>query len=381
MRKLITLLLVLILISFVWEGASRFYPQVPSFFPKDSGESTSSSENTQMLKEENFVINVVDKVSPSVVTVGVRSKDNGNNQQSPFDIFFNVPESDSNKPDEQYIGSGFIVQKDGLIVTNKHVVAERGLDYVVIDYKDNHYEVENIYRDPSNDVAIIKVKNPPKGGFKSAELGNSSNLKVGQFVVAIGTALGEFPSTVTTGVVSGLGRGIKAGSPFQGFVEQLDNVIQTDAAINPGNSGGPLLNSSGQVIGVNTAVSNQGENIGFAIPINIVKDSLDNFNKTGKFSRAYLGVSYVIITKQSALLNNVPQGALVQAIINGSAADESGIQVGDIITEISGDKLTDEGSLAVSISKKKIGETIELKIYRDGKNLTVNATLKEAPNE
>jgi len=381
MKKLITLLLVLILIAFAWEAASVIFPKIPSFFSKEMGSKTTPNESVHVLKEESVVIDVVDKVSPSVVTIGVIRKTDEGRQLSPFDVFLSPPEDNSDISDEQYIGSGFIVQKDGFIVTNKHVVAERGLDYVVIDYKDNHYEVENIYRDPSNDVAILKIKNASSGVFKEAELGDSSNLKVGQFVVAIGTALGEFPSTVTTGVVSGLGRGIKAGSPFQGFVEELDNVIQTDAAINPGNSGGPLLNSSGQVIGVNTAVSNQGENIGFAIPINIIKDSINNFNKTGKFSRAYLGVSYVIISRQSALLNDVPQGAFVQSVITDSAADEAGIQVGDIITAISGEKITDEGSLAVIISKKKIGEAIDIRIYRDGKEITVNAKLKEAPNE
>jgi S1-C subfamily serine protease len=205
---------------------------------------------------------------------------------------------------------------------------------------------------------------------------------VGQFVIAIGTALGEFPSTVTTGVVSGLGRGITAGSPFQGFVEELDNVIQTDAAINPGNSGGPLLNSSGQVIAVNTAVSGQGENIGFAIPINIVKDSIDNFNNTGKFSRPYLGISYTIISERSALLNDIPQGAYVQDVIKGSAADKAGILTGDIITKIDDKKITEESeSVAILISNKKIGDRITLTIFRDGETMTVNATLEEAPNE
>lgn len=244
------------------------------------------------------------------------------------------------------------------------------------------YEVDKIYRDPTNDVAILSVKNPPAGGFKEIQLGTSSNLQVGQSVIAIGTALGEFRNTVTTGVVSGLGRGVTAGSPFQGFAERLDNVIQTDAAINPGNSGGPLLNSKGQVIGINTAVSSQGQNIGFAIPIDTIKESIDNFNKTGQFERPFLGVSYNIVSKQAAELNNLPQGALVQQIIVNSAAADAGIKIGDIITKIDDQDINEENnSLAVAISKKKIGDTVKLTVFRENETIELETKLKASPNE
>lgn len=375
MKRLLILLFILIALAFIFELLSKNFTPLSQLFNRDN----TQEELVTLLKEESAVISVVEKSGPSVVTIGVRQSSLEN--QRTFDLFF-PEERAEEEADDQYIGSGFVVQKDGLIVTNKHVVSERGLEYLVIDDKGSTFEVESIYRDPANDIAILQTTTTPNNGFTEIELGDSSNLKVGQFVIAIGTALGEFPSTVTTGVVSGLGRGITAGSPFQGFVEELDNVIQTDAAINPGNSGGPLLNSAGQVIAVNTAVSGQGENIGFAIPINIIKDSIQNFNNTGRFSRPYLGVSYTIISERSALLNDVPQGAFVQDIIAGSAADDAEIATGDIITEIDGTKITDESeSVAVLISNKKIGDSIEIAIFRDGQILTVNATLKEAPNE
>lgn len=337
-----------------------------------------NSETVNIVKEESTVISAVKKVSPSVVTIAVRQSQT----QDPLSLFFGqAPEVETDEtPAEDYIGTGFVVRKNGIIVTNKHVVSGNQDEYIVVDEKGNKYGVNNIYRDPVNDIAIISIENPPSDGLPEIELGSSSNLQVGQFVIAIGTALGEFRNTVTTGVVSGLGRGITAGSPFEGFVERLDNVIQTDAAINPGNSGGPLLNSRGQVIGINTAVSRQGQNIGFAIPIDVIKASINNFNNTGQFERPFLGVSYNIISQRAALLNEMPQGALVQEVVNDSSASDAGILVGDIITEIDGQKISSNGtSIAEIISKKKVGDKIQIKVFRDNETLTLSVTLKKSP--
>jgi len=235
--------------------------------------------------------------------------------------------------------------------------------------------VEKIYRDPINDLAILQIAGGDK--LKTLELGDSDSLKVGQFVIAIGTALGEFRHTVTTGVVSGLGRGIVAGDGFSDF-EQLDNVIQTDAAINPGNSGGPLLNSAGQVIGVNVAVSSSGENIGFALPINVVRESLENFEATGRFSRPMLGVSYRMVSKDTAILNEVPEGAYVIDVMAGSSADEAGIKPGDIITEVDGQKVGEiKGGLANVINTKKVGDQVSVKLWREGEMREFAVILKE----
>ena len=302
-------------------------------------------------------------MGPSVVTIGVeQGEELGENQ-------------------ERLIGSGFIVDREGLVVTNKHVVSDTDVKYIVIDSKGTKYNVERIYRDPLNDIAILKVSNPSTATFREVRLGNSDNLEVGQFAIAIGTALGEFRNTVTTGVISGLGRGITAGSPYEGFVERLDNVIQTDAAINPGNSGGPLLNSAGEVIAVNTAVASAGQNIGFAIPINIIKDSLANFNSTGQFNRAFLGVSYIIVTERSAQLNDLPQGAYVRSVSENSPAEKAGLSQNDIITKIDGESITEENSLAVIINKKKVGQTVTLTIFRDDKTMEIKATLEAAPSQ
>jgi len=260
------------------------------------------------------------------------------------------------------------------VVTNKHVVSNSNAEYKVVTSEDEEFEVSKIYRDPVNDLAILQIEG---GRLSSLVLGDSDSLKVGQFVIAIGTALGEFRHTVTTGVVSGLGRGIDASSGLGGLVESLDNVIQTDAAINPGNSGGPLLNSSGQVIGVNVAVAGGAENIGFAIPINVLKESLDNFEKTGRFDRAFLGVRYRMIAKQTALLNDVPEGAFIVEVVDGSSADTAGILEGDIVTAIDGKALKgEEGGLAKVIGGLKAGDTVEVKYYRDGEIRQVEVILK-----
>lgn len=384
MKKLLALLLILIGTAVVWETASRVLPNFPrKFQPSEKKEELKKEEKVKIISEESVVIDVVKRVGPSVVTVGVKQRETDQRfEVGPFSVFFNQPKLPEREEKERSIGSGFIVQKDGLIVTNKHVVSERGLKYIIVDARGNKYNVERIYKDPLNDIAILRISNPPSGGFKPFELGDSRNLQVGQFAIAIGTALGEFRNTVTTGVISGLGRGITAGSPFEGFVERLDNVIQTDAAINPGNSGGPLLNSRGQVIGVNTAIASGGENIGFAIPINVVKDSLKNFNETGQFNRPYLGVVYRMISKRAALLNEVPVGALVEEIVQDAAASKAGIEAGDIVTKLDGEDVKDErGGLAALISNKKVGQVITLTVFRNGKTIELKATLEQAPEE
>ncbi len=384
MKKLGILLVILIGIAVVWEGFSRFAPNTFEGVTK----TVPSTKQVDIFTEENFVINAVDNAEESVVTIGVTDIPISRTQiNDPFNFFFGQPQQEEpeispEQPEDQFIGSGFVIQKDGLIVTNKHVVSDASLKYVVIDHKGAKHTVSNVYRDPLNDVAILKVNNVPNGGFDELEMGDSSKLKPGQFVVAIGTPLGEFTNTVTFGVISGLGRGVDAGSRYQGFVERLDNVIQTDAAINPGNSGGPLLNSSGEVIGVNTAISSQGQNIGFAIPINTIKSSVDNFNKTGQFNRPLLGVSYDIVSERAAIANEIPEGALVRQVLANSSAANAGIENGDIITKIDGKKVTgDNGGLASIISNKKIGDEIEIEYYRDGETRTVDVKLEAAQSQ
>lgn len=336
----------------------------------------------KLVTEESVVTEVVEKYGPSVVTVGIKKTEK---VLDPFEGifdpfgFFNFPR-DNLAPKEQNIeqdiGSGFVVSQDGLIVTNKHVVADTSASYRIFTKENKLYEVEKIYRDPANDLAILKV-NAPEGELKPVELGESSQLRVGQFVIAIGTALGEFRNTVTTGVISGLGRGIVAGSPFEG-AENLENVIQTDAAINPGNSGGPLINSAAQVIGVNVAIASGAQNIGFALPINLVKESLDNFNKTGQFSRPYLGVRYRMIDRQEAIAKDWVEGAGIVEVVANSPAEQDGLKPGDIIVKIDDENLGEKSNLARIISRKKVGDEVKVTLWRDGEEKTFKIVLKEA---
>lgn len=336
---------------------------------------TITETKIEVVDEETVVTRVVEKANDSVVTVAI-SKDVLNNSLDVFRQMFGVYEEKVESTNiERDIGTGFIISEDGLIVTNKHVVSDLGAKYKVVIGKDETVEVANIYRDPINDLAIIKVN---KSGLKPVEMGDSSKLKVGQTVIAIGTALGEFRSTVTKGVISGLGRGITAGGVGIGM-EKLEDVIQVDAAINSGNSGGPLFDSSGKVVGVNVAVSQGGQNIGFALPINLVKQSVDNFKTTGEFDRPYLGVSYQVISQQAALLNEVPAGAYIQSVVDGSPAQKGGLKIGDIITEIDGKKIIEmkETSIAGIVNQKKIGDTLKIKYYRDKTETEVEVMLEK----
>lgn len=291
----------------------------------------------EFVEDESAVIRVVERSNESVVTISSDNKD---------------------------IGTGFIITTNGLIVTNKHVVPDVNTKYSAVIDKEV-VEIVNIYRDPVTDLAIVKVN---KINLKPVTLGDSDKIKVGQSVIAIGTVLGEFRSTVTKGVVSGLGRGIVANNPFEGS-ERLDNVIQTDAAINPGNSGGPLFNLKGEVIGVNVAVSSGAQSIGFALPINLVKESVDNFGATGQFDRPFLGVAYKLVSR----------GASVENVVLESSANKAGILAGDIITEVDGTKLATEKNTVLStyINRKRIGESVKIKILRNNLEIILTVVLEK----
>lgn len=384
MRKIIVLIASLVVFLIFFNAISSYIPQLKNALNQNLPTVT---EKEKIVTEESVVIDAVKNVGTSVVTVAeIAPKSQSQFLFGPFSIF-GIPNQNTNPgmpAEPQNIGSGFIVSSDGLLITNKHVVSDVGSKYQIITNSDKKYDVEKIYRDPLNDIAILQISPSQNPGetLKPVTLGDSSKLVVGQFVIAIGTALGEFRNTVTTGVVSGLGRGITAGSEFQGYVEKLDNVIQTDAAINPGNSGGPLLNSAGQVIGVTSAIAQNGQNIGFALPINLIKDSIKNFNEHGQFNRPYLGVAYKMLSRDVALLNNVPQGAYVQDIVLGSPAQKAGIQKGDIIIKIDGQQIgASTAELSKIVSDKKVGDSISLTIWRNGKTIEVKATLSAAPNQ
>lgn len=347
------------------------------------GQSLIQNHQTRtVVQEENAVITAVKNASPSVVAIGetqqIQSPNFGFNPFNPFNPFQQPQPQTPPQTQNNTIGTGFVVSSSGLIVTNKHVVSDIGATYTVVTKDGKKLNIKKIYRDPTYDLALIQTD---ATNLKPLDLGDSTSLQVGQTVIAIGNALGQFDNTVTTGVVSGLGREVNAGDPFSGSSESLTNLIQTDAAINPGNSGGPLLNSAGQVIGVNVATTQGAQNIGFAIPINTVKDMIDQFNKTGTISRPFLGISYHQITRDIALLNNVPQGAYIQQVLSGTPAEKAGIQAGDIITKIDGQSVTSQNTISDEVAKKKVGDTVTLEVWSNGNLRTVTATLVESPNQ
>lgn len=328
---------------------------------------TNNLETRTVISEESAVISVVEKTSASVIAIGVTER-----TVNPFDPFA-IP-----KTEDSTIGTGFVVDDSGIIVTNKHVVAQSGVKYSVITKDNQKYEVKKIYRDPILDLAIVQID---AKDLKPLELGDSSKLKVGQTAIAIGNALGKFTNSVTTGVVSGLGRKVVAGGQFGSAQESLDDLIQSDAAINPGNSGGPLLNSAGQVIGVNVATTEGAQNIGFAIPINSVKSIVDEFVSKGTVSRPFLGVRYRFISKDVAILNEVPQGAFVQDVVAGGPAEKAGVKPGDIITKIVGQTVDSDNKISDAIKNSAIGNRMDLTVWRGGKELKLTATLEELPSE
>jgi len=316
----------------------------------------------EVVQEESQVINVVDKVSPAVVSIIVKT--------TSFN-YFSGPTTD-----ESGIGTGFIVDKSGLIVTDSHVVDNENGQYSVVLKDGASYDVTKIHLDKQNDLAILEIT---ARDLPTVDLGDSDKLRVGQKAIAIGNALGQFQNTVTVGVVSGIGRSITAGSGLGTQDKSYESVIQTDAAINPGNSGGPLLNIVGQVIGISVATSRGADNISFAIPVNTLKPTLESFLKEGRIVKPYLGVSYQMISKELAQMNRLPEGAFVLNVSKDTPADEVGLQRSDIITKFDGQQLGVKLSLARAISAKKVGDEVTLEIDRAGNTQELKVTLAEMP--
>lgn len=395
--KILILAVILSLVFGMMGGVSGILyieknPALKKFF-LDPGAASTGQKIT--LNEDSAIIDVVKKASPAVVSI-VISKDLNKIPgygMSPLDNdpFFNFfygnrqSQPQSSTPNVQQIGagSGFFVSADGLILTNKHVVEDEQASYTVLTEDGKKYETRILSRDPVNDVAIVKVevKNEP-----FLNLADSSNLQIGQRVVAIGNSLGQYQNTVTSGIISGIGRSITAGG--QSGSESLEGVIQTDAAINPGNSGGPLLNISGQVIGINTAIDQQGQLVGFAIASNDVARALTSFQKFGKITRPFLGVRYVVINQALADDQKLSRnyGALIVrgsnssdfAVIPGSPAAAAGLVENDIILEVNGAKIDENHTLSGRMKNFNPGDSVALKIYHNGEEKEVKVTLSEA---
>ena len=334
------------------------------------------------------IVDIAKKACPAVITI-VISKD-----LPKIDGFYLMPYGgqgvvmprfNSGKKEMTKIGggSGFLVSSDGYLITSQHVVADTEAQYTVILEPTKKYPAKVLARDPINDVAILKIEGKD---FPYLEFANLENVELGQEVVAIGNALGEFHDTVSSGIVSGLSRHIQATNHATQESERLRGLIQTDAAINPGNSGGPLVNRRGKVIGINTAIVMGAQNIGFAIPISYALKDLEEVKKYGKIKLPFLGIKYVILTKEIAMKNklSVDYGALIvrealgeSAVIKGSSAEKAGLKEFDIVLEAKGEKISIKNSLSTILQKCKIGEEIPLKVLRDKKGLNLKVTLQE----
>ena len=349
------LLVVLVTLAYI------LYPFLTSFL--EEGETFSTVEQpveVVVKSEENVVIDVVEESMDAVVSIAVSQID--------FTPGEGIVDSVSN------IGSGFVVDPSGVIITNQHVVSQRDADYRIITNDGGEYEVIEILQDNVNDIALLKVE---AENLASLSLGDSENLKPGQLVIAIGTPLGEYAGSVTTGVISGLNRSVTARSQgFWGVAKIYEDVIQTDAAVNPGNSGGPLLNSSGEVIGVNFATTAGADNISFALPVNFVARRLDEYRRYGKFLKPYLGIEYQMISEnQARIYDDIVPGVLVRRVIPNTPAQDAGLQRLDVITEVEKEPIRE--AFANIIQDYEIGEEMRLTVWRDGEELELVAILDE----
>jgi serine protease Do len=345
----------------------------------------------ELLAEER-VIQVVQDVSPAVVSI-VLTKDVPVYERvlrDPFEDFFGggslfqIPDVQQNGTRKQEVGegSGFFVSENGLIVTNKHVVLDDDVEYTVFTKNGKSYSAAVLARDPVQDVAVVQIRADEGETFPFVRLGSSDNLQIGQTVIAIGNALGEFSNTVSTGVISGLGRTITAtdGGTFQ---ETIEDVIQTDAAINRGNSGGPLLNLAGEVIGMNTATVIDAQSIGFAIPVNVITRDVEQVQEGGEIVYPFLGVQYIVVNPHIQEENNlaVDYGAFVSSgdgsssIVEESAAEKAGLQDGDIIIEINNRRINKDNSLAKELQRYAPGDTVQIKVIRGEEERILKATL------
>ena len=350
----------------------------------------------RVLRQDELVVKVVEGASPSVVSI-IATKDVAIVKQYFVDPFvddplfreffgeggsgFRVPRLREQGMEKQRVsaGSGFIVSSDGLVVTNRHVVAIEGAEYTVFLADGNKKIAQVLARDPVTDLAILKIEGSEFPSLKLFE----GVVKIGQSAIAIGNALGEFSNTVSLGIVSGLHRSIIASD--RGSSESLEELIQTDAAINPGNSGGPLLNLNGEVIGVNTAMAQGAENIGFAISAAKIARDVAQVKTQGSIVYPFLGVRYTAVTKEIAGAKKLGRdyGALLIASVEepavalDSPAAKAALKEGDIILEINGQRIDVAHTLASLIQQYRVGEEVKLKIFRNNEEIEMAVKLEE----
>lgn len=351
-----------------------------------------TAEDLKVIDQSSSVIEVAETASPSVVSVVITKNlpVYENEFYSPFgDDSLSIPRRRQVGTQQQQVGAGtgFIINEDGLIITNRHVVSDTSANYTVVLNDNRKFAAKVLARDTVLDIAVLDIEEDVEG-LQALNLGDSDKIQIGQTAISIGNSLGRFSNTVSAGIVSGLERTITASSRDGLDAQQLEGVIQTDASINPGNSGGPLLDVAGNVIGVNVAIAQDAENVGFAIPINFVKPVIDSVIEFGEIRRPYLGVVYQQVTPEFAEELELPveYGALVKnnsgqaAVLPNSPAAKADVKNGDLIYSVNGVNLTARTSLQREIQKYRIGDTVTLEVYRGGERIVIAVTLEQNKN-
>jgi serine protease Do len=372
-----------IILAFV-AGFGGAYLGVKYWPERTTSLDTNSAQQKIVSSQSELISTIAKDVNASVVSIKIESQQTATS----LDMFFWGGDGGSTAT-QQSAGTGIILSSDGIIVTNKHVVNGTNVKISIVTSDGKVYDnVEILAKDPRSnyDIAFLKIKNV--SNLTPAKLGDSSKMQVGDLVIAIGYALGEFENTVTSGIISGLGRPVTASDNGGSSGESLNDLFQTDAAINPGNSGGPLLNSSGEVIGINTAIASNAQNIGFSIPLNDIKAQIASILTKGKLEVPYLGVRYVVLTKAIKDHYSLSQseGAWLKgnssqlAVMTDSPADKAGLKEGDIITKVNNESITADNVLSTALSKYKVGDTLNITYYHGDSEKTTKATLELSPN-
>jgi len=337
-------------------------------------------QNTNIKNFSNSFIEVAKKVTPSIVQINVVTTVKAPKIEGPFKFFFQHPQIPDKKGEGE--GSGVIISKDGYILTNNHVVKNAEHVQVMLSDKET-YNAKVIGTDPLTDLAIIKID---ADNLPAAYLGDSDKLQIGQWVMAIGNPLGYLNSTVTAGIISARGRNLNLIRDDKGY--GIENFIQTDAAINPGSSGGALVDLNGAVVGINAAIATNGLSgsyigYGFAIPINLAKSVASDLIKNGKVNRGYIGVMIAPVdaAKAKALGLKLPKGVFVNSLVKGGSAESAGIKPGDVILSVDDKVVNEPNELQSLIARQKAGDTIRLKIFRDGETIYKDVVLKSRDNQ
>ncbi|MAF79917.1 hypothetical protein CL629_02455 [bacterium] len=345
------------------------------------------------MPQDTQIIRTIKKVMPAVVTIVVSKKADRVEEEMERETPENFKEHMDIPPEKidarGFVqvggGSGFIANKKGIILTNKHVVNEPFAEYFVITNDGEKFHADILARDPIDDIAILKIE-PGKHKLTTLKLGNSNKAELGETVLAFGNALGIFKSTVSSGIVSGLSRAIEAKPEPNAPAQEMRGLIQTDAAINPGNSGGPLTNAEGSVLGINAAVISSAQNIGFAIPVKVIERDLQDIKKHGKIKRPLLGVRYLTLTTdiKEKLKLPVNYGALITkenpldiAIAPTGPAYKAGIKDHDIILEWNDKKITADKTIQDYLENAAVGDAVKLTILRGKKRLEKIVSLTE----